>query len=313
MGTKTIIFAQGLQNSISDSTLRTIFAAKKLADEIHLIIVGESLTQALIENAKKIDGVKKVFIAKSPHFKNLLAEDVCDLIAKNFEKYDYIVADNSSFSKNFMPRVAGMLNIEMISEISLVIDPNTFERPIYAGNAIETIQSSAKQKIITIRASSFDKALVNEGQTCEIQEITFEKKFQNTKFVALSKPQTDVIDLTSAKIVVSGGRGVKSKENFQIIENFAKKLKAAVGATRAAVDAGFAPNHYQVGQTGKIVAPEIYFAIGLSGAIQHLAGMKESKIIVAINIDPNAPIFEVATYGLVEDLFKAIPEIESKL
>lgn len=310
---KTIVFAQSSNNNISDSTLRAVYASAKLDSEVHLIVVGESVTENFIGNAKKIQGVKKIFIAKSEHFKNLLAEDICELIVKNFANYDYIIADNSSFSKNFMPRIAGMLNIEMISEISSVIDSNTFERPIYAGNAIETVQSSAKQKIITIRASSFDKALVNENNSCETVEINFEKQFQNTKFVALSKPQTDVIDLTSAKIVVSGGRGVKSKENFQIIENFAKKLKAAVGATRAAVDAGFAPNHYQVGQTGKVVAPQLYFAIGLSGAIQHLAGMKESKIIVAINTDPNAPIFEVATYGLVEDLFKAIPELESKL
>jgi electron transfer flavoprotein alpha subunit len=313
---KILIIAEITNNKIHDNSLKVITAGKKLGGEIHLLFFKDVISNELIEQATKIDGVNKVIICKNPAFKNEIGEDVVDLIIPIASQYNFILASASSTAKNFMPRLAGILDIEMISEITEIIDLSTFKRPTYAGNAIETVSSNQNNQIITVRASSFEKTaigtIVDKGKATT-QEIQFTKKFTKTKFVSLSETKSDSPELTSARIVVSGGRGVKSKENFKIIEGFAKKLGAAVGATRAAVDAGFAPNDYQVGQTGKIVAPEIYFAIGLSGAIQHLAGMKESKIIIAINTDAQAPIFEIATYGLVEDLFKAIPEIEQKL
>ncbi|MFN5351487.1 MAG: electron transfer flavoprotein subunit alpha/FixB family protein [Alphaproteobacteria bacterium] len=309
---KILIIAEIANSKIHDNSLKVITAGKKLGGEIHLLFFKDVISNELIELATKIDGVNKVIICKNPAFKNEIGEDVVDLILPIASTYNFILASASSTAKNFMPRLAGILDVEMISEITEIIDSSTFKRPTYAGNAIETVQSNQNNQIITVRASSFEKTSIGNNKA-STQEIQFTKKFTKTKFVSLNETKSDSPELTSARIVVSGGRGVKSKENFKIIEGFAKKLGAAVGATRAAVDAGFAPNDYQVGQTGKIVAPEIYFAIGLSGAIQHLAGMKESKIIIAINTDAQAPIFEIATYGLVEDLFKAIPEIEQKL
>ena len=287
----------------SRPSLATITASKKLSEDIDILIL-ESEAKSVVEN---LTDAKTIYhFSSSP--KNLLAEEIVNVIERLSSKYDFILAPSGTFSKNFMPRLAAILDKQLISDVIHIYDQNTFDRPIYAGNAIATVRSKEKIKLITIRSTAFEPYENENGNSNFISlELPEEVKFN--KFVSKEESKSQRPELSSAKIVVSGGRGIGSTENFKIIENLADKLGAAVGASRAAVDAGYISNDYQVGQTGKVVAPELYIAIGISGAIQHLAGMKDSKVIVAINKDEEAPIFQIADYGLVGDLFTTIPEI----
>ncbi len=292
-----------------DATAKALTAAKELGD-VTLLVAGENCAGAA-EEAAKLDGVSKVLCADDPAYGHGLAEPLADLIVKLAPDYSHIVAPATAAMKNVLPRVAALLDVMVLSDVSGIVDGDTFERPIYAGNAIQTVKSSDPIKVITIRTSTFDAA--GEGGAAPIEKIEGAGDPGLSEWVEDKVEASDRPELTSAKIVVSGGRGVGSEENFAMIEKLAEKLGAAVGASRAAVDSGFAPNDWQVGQTGKVVAPELYIAIGISGAIQHLAGMKDSKIIVAINKDEEAPIFQVADYGLVADLFDAVPELTEKV
>ncbi len=292
-----------------DATAKALTAAKELGD-VTVLVAGENCAGAA-EEAAKLDGVSKVLCADDPAYVHGLAEPLADLIVKLAPDYSHIVAPATSAMKNVLPRVAALLDVMVLSDVSGIVDGDTFERPIYAGNAIQTVKSSDPIKVITIRTSTFDAA--GEGGAAPIEKIEGAGDPGLSEWVEDKVEASDRPELTSAKIVVSGGRGVGSEENFAMIEKLAEKLGAAVGASRAAVDSGFAPNDWQVGQTGKVVAPELYIAIGISGAIQHLAGMKDSKIIVAINKDEEAPIFQVADYGLVADLFDAVPELTEKV
>lgn len=296
--------------SVKDATLATVTAAKTFGD-VHALVAGQDCAAAA-EAAAKIDGVSKVLVADDAAYANQLAEELGNLVISIAGDYDAIVVPATTTGKNFAPRVAAALDVAQISDIVEVVDANTFKRPIYAGNAIATVQSSDAKKVITVRGTAFDKA-ASEGGSASVENIAAADKAGVSEFVSAELSKSDRPELTSAKIIISGGRGMGSGENFAIIDKVADKLGAAVGASRAAVDAGFVPNDYQVGQTGKIVAPELYIAVGISGAIQHLAGMKDSKIIVAINKDEDAPIFQVADYGLVADLFEAVPALEAAL
>ena len=291
-----------------DQTAKAASAANQLGD-VTLLCAGASKDAAA--DAAKIDGISKVLLAEDAILGHGLAEDTADLIVALAAGYDHIVAPATASGKNILPRVAALLDVMIISDVSKIVDADTFERPIYAGNAIQTVKSNDAKKVITIRTSGFDAA--GSGNDAGIETVDVANSSALSEWVEDKVQASDRPELTSAKIVVSGGRGVGSEENFSIIEKLADKLGAAVGASRAAVDSGFAPNDWQVGQTGKVVAPELYIAIGISGAIQHLAGMKDSKIIVAINNDEEAPIFQIADYGLVADLFDVVPELESAL
>lgn len=306
-----LVIAEHDNTSLKGSTLTTVNAAEKIGGEIHLLIAGENCSPAA-EAASKMAGVSKVLIANAPELNHEIAENLAPVIVALADPYTHLLAPASTFGKNVMPRVAALLDVQQISDIISVEAEDTFRRPIYAGNAIATVQSSDAKKVITVRGSTFDNASA-EGGSAEIVSIESAGDQGLTSFVGQELSKSDRPELTSARIVVSGGRGVGSAENFSHIEGLADKLGAAIGASRAAVDAGFVPNDYQVGQTGKVVAPDLYIAIGISGAIQHLAGMKDSKVIVAINKDEDAPIFQVADYGLVADLFDAVPELEEKL
>ncbi|QIK41692.1 electron transfer flavoprotein subunit alpha/FixB family protein [Pontivivens nitratireducens] len=292
-----------------DATAKAVTAAKSLGD-VTVLCAGASAAAAG-ETAATIDGVAKVLVAEDASLGHRLAEATADLIVSLAGDYSHIVAPATTDAKNIMPRVAALLDVMVISDVSGVVDADTFERPIYAGNAIQTVKSSDATKVVTIRTSTFDAA--GAGGSAPVETIDTPAASGLSEWVEDKIAESDRPDLTSAKIVVSGGRGVGSEENFAIVEKLADKLGAAVGASRAAVDSGYAPNDWQVGQTGKVVAPDLYIAIGISGAIQHLAGMKDSKIIVAINKDEEAPIFQVADYGLVADLFDAVPELEKAL
>ena len=292
-----------------DATAKAVNAVKGLGD-VTVLAAGAS-AKAAAEAAAKIDGVSKVLVAEDALYGHRLAEPTAALIVSLAGDYDHIVAPATTDAKNVMPRVAALLDAMIISDVSAVIDADTFERPVYAGNAIQTVKSKDAKKVMTIRTASFDAA--GEGGAAPVQDQAKAEDPGLSKWVGDEVAQNDRPELTSAGRVVSGGRGVGSEENFAIIEALADKLGAAVGASRAAVDSGFAPNDWQVGQTGKIVAPELYIAVGISGAIQHLAGMKDSKVIVAINKDEEAPIFQVADYGLVGDLFQIVPELTEKL
>jgi electron transfer flavoprotein alpha subunit len=292
-----------------DATAKAVTAAAKLGD-VTVLCAGASAAAAATE-AAKIDGVKKVLCAEDASLGHRLAEPTAALIVSLAGDYSHIVAPATTDAKNVLPRVAALLDVMVISDVSAVVDADTFERPIYAGNAIQTVKSSDKVKVVSIRTSTFDAAGMGGSATVETIGAAADpglSSWVEDKVAASDRPE-----LTSAKIVVSGGRGVGSKDAFDIIEKLADKLGAAVGASRAAVDSGYAPNDWQVGQTGKVVAPDLYVACGISGAIQHLAGMKDSKVIVAINKDEEAPIFQVADYGLVADLFQAVPELTDKL
>ena len=306
-----LVIAEHDHKSIKPVTLNVVAAAKAIDGDVHVLVAGTDCSGAA-DAAAKIDGVAKVLKCDAPELSHRLAENMAPVIVKLAEGYTHILAPGTTFGKNVMPRAAALLDVQQISDIIKVIDPDTFERPIYAGNALATIKSSDSKKIITVRGTAFDPVAATGGNA-SIEDVTSEGDSGLSSFVKQELSESDRPELTAAKIVVSGGRALGSTENFDLIEKLADKLGAAVGALRAAVDAGYVPNDYQVGQTGKVVAPELYIAIGISGAIQHLAGMKDSKVIVAINKDEEAPIFGIADYGLVGDLFEIVPELTDKL
>lgn len=306
-----LVIAEHDHKSIKPVTLNVVTAARKIDSDVHILVAGTDCSGAA-EEASKIHGVTKILKCDAPELSHRLAENFAPIIVELANSYSHILAPASTFGKNVMPRAAALLDTQQISDIIAVHDANTFDRPIYAGNAIATVKSSDDKKLITVRGTAFD-AVANDGGNSPIEDIASKGDARISSFVSQKLSESDRPELTAAKIVVSGGRGVGSAENFAIIEALADKLGAAVGASRAAVDAGYVPNDYQVGQTGKVVAPELYIAVGISGAIQHLAGMKNSKTIVAINKDEEAPIFNVADYGLVADLFDAVPELTDKL
>ncbi|GIT60983.1 MAG: electron transfer flavoprotein subunit alpha [Gammaproteobacteria bacterium] len=296
---------------LKGATLNTVTAAKEIGSEIDLLVAGFSC-DSVADQACSIPGIGKVLVANKESYKNFLAENIGTLVSEVGKGYSHILAAATSNGKNFMPRVAALLDVSQVSEIISVLSEDTFERPIYAGNCIATVKSSDSIKVITVRATGFDDCEV-EGGSATKEIVDLDSNLGISSFVGEELAESDRPELTSADIVISGGRGMQNGENFSLLEGIADKLGAAIGASRAAVDSGFVPNDMQVGQTGKIVAPNLYIAVGISGAIQHLAGMKDSKVIVAINKDEEAPIFQVADYGLVADLFEALPELESKL
>jgi len=307
----TLLIADHDNKTLNPATLKAMTAAAALGGDVDVLVAGEG-AKAVADAAAKIAGVKKVLLADNAAYKNKLAEPMAALIVKLAEKYDAIVSPATTSGKNFMPRVAALLDVMQISEIVKVDSPDTFQRPIYAGNAIQTVQSSDKKKVITVRTSTFQAA--GEGGSASVENAEGAGDPALSSFVGEELSKSDRPELTAARVIISGGRAMANKENFaKYIEPVADKLGAAMGASRAAVDAGYAPNDWQVGQTGKVVAPELYIAVGISGAIQHLAGMKDSKVIVAINKDEEAPIFQVADYGLVGDLFTVLPELEKEL
>jgi electron transfer flavoprotein alpha subunit len=302
-----LVIAEHDNQSIKAATLNTIAAAQKIGGDVHVLIAGHN-AQAAADAAAKIAGVAKVLLADAPQLEQGLAENVEATVLTIAKHYTHILAPATAAGKNVAPRIAAKLDVAQISDITAVDSPDTFERPIYAGNAIATVQSQDAIKVITVRTTGFD-AVATEGGNASIEKIEAAADSGLSQFVSREVTKLDRPELTSAKIIVSGGRGLGSGENYtKVLEPLADKLNAALGASRAAVDAGYVPNDYQVGQTGKIVAPQLYVAVGISGAIQHLAGMKDSKVIVAINKDEEAPIFSVADYGLVGDLFTAVPE-----
>ncbi|MGY2184528.1 Electron transfer flavoprotein subunit alpha [compost metagenome] len=306
-----LVIAEHETGAIASATLNTVAAAQQIGGDIHLLVAGANVSGAA-EAAAKIVGVSKVLVADNAAYAHQLPENVAPLIVELAGAYSHILAPATSNGKNILPRVAAQLDVDQISEIIAVVSADTFKRPIYAGNAIATVQSSASVKVISVRATGFD-AVAAEGGAADVVHVNASHDAGLSSFVAEELAKSDRPELTAAKIVVSGGRGMQNGDNFQYLYSLADKLGAGVGASRAAVDAGFVPNDMQVGQTGKIVAPQLYIAVGISGAIQHLAGMKDSKIIVAINKDEEAPIFQVADYGLVADLFEAVPELEQAL
>jgi electron transfer flavoprotein alpha subunit len=306
-----LLLAEHTNAALNGATAKALTAAKAIGGDIHVLVAGHQCRPAA-EAAAKLDGVSKVLVADAPHLANALAEELAALIVPLMKSYDAVVAPATATGKNVMPRVAALLDVMQISDITKVLAPDTFERPIYAGNALQVVQSAEAKKVITVRTAAF--AAAGEGGSAAIEDITPPPALGLSSFVGAALTKSDRPELTAAKIIISGGRGMGNGENFKkYIEPIAERLGAAMGASRAACDAGFVPNDLQVGQTGKVVAPELYVAVGISGAIQHLAGMKDSKIIVAINKDAEAPIFQVADYGLVADLFQALPELEAEL
>ncbi len=305
-----LLIAEHDNHSIKDATHKALTAAAQIGGDVHVLVAGNK-ADAAAKHAAKLSGVAKVLHVESSALERPLAEPIAAVIVALAGSYDHIVAAATTNGKNFMPRIAALLDVMQISDISEVKSADTFVRLIYAGNAVQTVQSTDAKKIITVRTASF--TATGEGGNAAIEKVSGAADPALSKYVSENLTQSDRPELTSAKIIVSGGRGMQSGENFKMLEAVAKKLNAAVGASRAAVDAGYVPNDYQVGQTGKVVAPNLYIAVGISGAIQHLAGMKDSKIIVAINKDDEAPIFQVADYGLVADLFTAVPELEKAL
>lgn len=306
-----LVIAEHDNASLKGATLNTIAAAKAIGGDITVLVAGLNC-QAAADAAAKAEGVSKVVVADNAAYENQLAENVSLLIAEIGKDYGYILAPATTTGKNTMPRVAALLDVAQVSEIIEVVSPDTFKRPIYAGNVIATVQATDSIKVLTVRTTAFD-AVAAEGGNAQVESLSNVTDAGISAFVKEELAVSDRPELTSASIVISGGRGMQNGENFEMLNKLADKLGAAVGASRAAVDAGFVPNDMQVGQTGKIVAPDLYIAVGISGAIQHLAGMKDSKVIVAINKDEEAPIFQVADYGLVADLFEAIPELEAAL
>jgi electron transfer flavoprotein alpha subunit len=307
----TLLLAEHDNKVLKDATAKALTAAKALGADVHVLVAGKGC-QAVAEAAGKLDGVAKVLLAENDAYEHGLAEPLAALVVALAPGYDAVVAPATTSGKNVMPRVAALLDVMQISEITKVIAPDTFERLIYAGNAVQAIKSSDAKKVITVRTSTFQAA--GEGGSAPVENVSAAADPALSSFVGEELSKSDRPELTSAKIIISGGRAMQSRENFtKYIEPVADKLGAAMGASRAAVDAGYAPNDWQVGQTGKVVAPELYIAVGISGAIQHLAGMKDSKVIVAINKDEEAPIFQVADYGLVADLYQALPELAAEL
>ena len=306
-----LVISEHDNSELKGATLNTISAALQLDEEIHVLVAGSNCN-TVAELAAKANGVSKVLYVDSPEYENFLAENISLLIKNLSGDYSSILAPATTNGKNYMPRVAAFLDVAQISDISSVESNDTFQRPIYAGNCIATVTSSDDVKVITVRTTAFDPVPSDSG-SAEIVKLEEINDAGISQFIKDELAESDRPELTAADVIISGGRGMQNGENFKLLEGIADKLGAAIGASRAAVDSGFVPNDYQVGQTGKIVAPNLYIAVGISGAIQHLAGMKDSKVIVAINKDEDAPIFQVADYGLVADLFTALPEMESKI
>ncbi len=307
----TLLIAEHDNAHLKDATAKAMTAAKALGSDVHVLVAGKG-AQAVADAAAKLDGAKKVLLADGDAYEHQLAEPVAALIVSLAKDYDAIVAPATTNGKNFMPRVAALLDVMQVSDIIKVEAPDTFVRPIYAGNALQTVKSTDPKKVITVRTSTFQAT--GEGGSAPVETVAAVADPGVSAFAGEELSKSDRPELTSAKIIISGGRAMQNRENFtKYIEPVADKLGAAMGASRAAVDAGYAPNDWQVGQTGKVVAPELYIAVGISGAIQHLAGMKDSKVIVAINKDEEAPIFQVADYGLVADLYQALPELDAEL
>ncbi|MEE4202137.1 MAG: FAD-binding protein [Halieaceae bacterium] len=308
---KTLVIAEHDNASLKPATLNAIAAAQALGGDIDVLVAGAACEGAA-KAAAAVPGIGKVYSADNAAYEHQLAENVSLLVAELAADYDNVMAAATANGKNIMPRVAALLDVAQISDIISVESADTFKRPIYAGNVIATVQSSDAKKVITVRATAFD-AVAAEGGSAAVESVAAAHDAGISAFVGEEVAESDRPELTSASVVISGGRGMQNGDNFKLLEGIADKLGAAIGASRAAVDAGFVPNDYQVGQTGKIVAPDLYIAVGISGAIQHLAGMKDSKVIVAINKDEDAPIFQVADYGLVADLFEALPELEAAI
>jgi electron transfer flavoprotein alpha subunit len=307
----SLVVAEHDNKALRSATLNAVSAAIAIGGDIHILVAGHGC-QPVADAAAAVPGVAKVLLADDAAYEHLLAEDLAALVVTLAKGYSHILATADSFGKNFMPRVAALLDVAQISDISAVVSADTFVRPIYAGNALATVQSKDAIRVITVRGTGFPAAPATGGSAA-IETIEAPGSAGLSRFVGAEISRSERPELTSAKVIISGGRGMQSGDNFHLLESVADKLGAAVGASRAAVDAGFVPNDYQVGQTGKIVAPQLYIAVGISGAIQHLAGMKDSKVIVAINKDEEAPIFQIADYGLVGDLFKLVPELDAEL
>ncbi len=306
-----LVIAEHDNIELKGATLNTVTAAMEISSEIDLLIAGSNCS-SVVDKASLVEGINRVLVADKPAYKDFLAENIGSLVAEIGKNYSHILAPATTNGKNFLPRVAALLDVAQISDISSVVNEDTFERSIYAGNCVATVQSSDPLKVLTVRTTGFD-ACSETGGSASVEEIPIDNDLGISSFVKEELAKSDRPELTAADIIISGGRGMQSGKNFSLLEGIADKLGAAIGASRAAVDSGFVPNDMQVGQTGKIVAPNLYIAVGISGAIQHLAGMKDSKVIVAINKDEEAPIFQIADYGLVADLFDALPELESKL
>ena len=306
-----LVIAEHDNTNLKGSTLNTLAAAGNLTGDIHVLIAGSGIESVLSES-QTLDGVSKVISCDNETYANFIAEDLSELILSISESYSHILAPATTFGKNLMPRVSAKLDSQQISDIISVESDDTFKRPIYAGSCIAKVKSNDSIKVITVRSTAFD-AVGKNNSGVEVESVDSLTSLGISSFVSEELAKSDRPELTAANIVISGGRGMQSGDNFHLLDSIADKLGAAVGASRAAVDAGFVPNDYQVGQTGKIVAPDLYIAVGISGAIQHLAGMKDSKVIVAINKDEDAPIFQVADYGLVADLFTALPELDSAI
>ncbi len=307
----TLVIAEHDNTNTKLATRNAVAAAQKLGGDIHVLVAGQGCGAAA-QAAAQVPGVAKVLAADAPVYAHQLAENLAELVISLAKNYTHVLAPATTSGKNFMPRVAARLDVAQISDITEVVSPDTFVRPIYAGNALATVQSKDAIKVITVRTTAFD-AVPASGGSAPVENVSSGTVNANVEFVGQELTKSDRPELASARVVVSGGRGMQNGENFKILEALAEKLNAAIGASRAAVDSGFVPNDYQVGQTGKVVAPDLYIAVGISGAIQHLAGMKDSKVIVAINKDAEAPIFQVADYGLVADLFQAVPELTAAL
>jgi electron transfer flavoprotein alpha subunit len=306
-----LVIAEHDNATLKPATLHTLGAAKQVGGDVHVLVAGQG-AQAAAQAASQAQGVAKVLLADSAQYKDQLAENLAALVTGLAKDYGHVLAPATTFGKNFMPRVAALLDVAQVSDISAVKSPDTFVRPIYAGNALATVQSKDPIKVVTIRSTGFD-AVAATGGSAPIEPVPAGADTGLSSLVGREIVKSERPELTAARVIVSGGRGMGSGENFKILEPVADKLNAAMGASRAAVDAGFVPNDWQVGQTGKIVAPDLYIAVGISGAIQHLAGMKDSRVIVAINKDEEAPIFQVADYGIVGDLFKIVPELVKEL
>ena len=306
-----LVIAEHDNNELKVATLNTVAAASEIGGDIEILIAGNEC-EDVANQAAQIPGVQKILLADKPAYANFLPENIGSLVAEIGSSYTHILTPATANGKNFLPRVAASLDVSQVSDISAVVNQDTFERPIYAGNCIATVQSTDSVKVITVRTTGFD-ACEASGGSAPIEVVDLDKDLAISSFMKEEIAVSDRPELTAADVVISGGRGMQNGDNFSLLNGIADKLGAARGASRAAVDSGFVPNDMQVGQTGKIVAPDLYIAVGISGAIQHLAGMKDSKVIVAINKDEEAPIFQVADYGLVADLFEALPELESKL
>ncbi len=309
---KVLVIAEHDNQQLKLATHHTVSAAIKLHSEVDVLIIGAECA-TVAETASHLSGVRHVYVADNAAYAHQLAENSAELIANFAKSYDYILAPATTFGKNLLPRVAALLDMSMVSDVVSIVSPDTFVRPIYAGNVMATVQTHDPIKLLSIRTTAYPAVSATQSSPAPQHVINDVVTSEHSQFVSQQLTQSTRPELTNARVIISGGRGLKSADNFQLLEGIADRLGAAIGASRAAVDAGFVPNDYQVGQTGKVVAPELYIAVGISGAIQHMAGMKDSKVIVAINNDPDAPIFQIADYGIVGDLFKILPELQDAL